>query len=383
MTARTLRKLLREPIWFVLLGAAIVGAILGTALAHEQIIDPAQAVFGRAWRGDSSETRALLGGLFGFQVTIAALMLSLNAMVMKSAAYQYSPRLIPLYLKNAPIRRAVPMFVLLMAYLLAAVREVGLVADESVRPRMVISVAVGLLFVSLTILLVDLIRTFRFIRVERVLGLIRDATYAAAKRVRARVERLPLDPVANPAQPIDASALVAGEAGYLVDVDLQRLTQLAAVARVRTRIGRAIGDYVDEGEVIGWVASDDGGPADRRIAHDIVDTLVINPVRELDYDPAWFRGFGSSSTSPIVPSPRPPTTPTPPSKRSTSSVRCFATWGAFLSAIGTSSTRTVACAFRSKPRTCASSSQLPSVGPSTTVPSTPTYSRDCSRLCSK
>src|SRR5258706_8629609 len=139
-------------------------------------------------------------------------------MVMKGAAYQYSTRLIPLYVQNAPLRRSLPLFVLLGAYILAATRELGLVADVGERPRFVISVAVLLLLVTVSFLLVDLYRTFRFVRVERVLELARDATYAAAKRVRARIERLRLDPAAALELPLDASALVARESGYLVDV---------------------------------------------------------------------------------------------------------------------------------------------------------------------
>ena len=135
MTARNLRKLFREPIWFVLLGAAVVGAILGNTLAHEPGTDAARTVIGRAWRGDPSDTRAVLGALLGFQVTMVAMLFSLNAVVMKSAAYQYSPRLIPLYIKNAPIRRELPLLVLLAAYLLAATRELGLVAEVLVGLR--------------------------------------------------------------------------------------------------------------------------------------------------------------------------------------------------------------------------------------------------------
>ena len=288
MNARNLRKLLREPIWFVLIGAAIVGAILGITLAHEPTSEASRIVFGRAWSADPAETRGVLAGLFGFQITVLTLVLSLNAMVMKEAAYQYSPRLIPLYLKNAPIGRVMPMFALLGAYTLAAVRELGLVQDDGTRPRLVVSAAVFLLFVTLGLLTIDIFRTFRFVRVERVLGLVRDATYAAAKRVRDRVERLPLDPNAVLGLPPDATALVAGEAGYLVDVDVARLTRLAQRARVRARICRAIGEYVDQDDVIGWVASDDGRPvgAETTLARDLARTLVIHPVRELDYDPS-------------------------------------------------------------------------------------------------
>ena len=195
MNARFSRKLMREPIWFVLLAALLVGVVVGKALAHEPTNDATDAIFGHAWRGDPADTRAMLATLLGFQVTALTVILSLNAMVIKAAAYQYSPRLVPLYLRNAPIRRALPLFVLLMGYILGALRELGLVADQTERPRSVVSGAVGILFVALVFLMFDVVRTFRFIRVERVLGLVRDATYAAAKRIGGRVARLRSTPV--------------------------------------------------------------------------------------------------------------------------------------------------------------------------------------------
>jgi uncharacterized membrane protein len=286
MNARNLLKVLREPLWFVLIAALVAGAILGIELVHEQTNEAAQVVFGRAWKGDPGETRAVLGTIFGFEITIVALLLSLNGMVIKSAAYQYSTRLVPLYVQHAPIRRALPWFVLLAAYLLASVREIGLVANEDVRPRPVVSVAVILVAIALAFLIVDLFRTFRFVRVERVLGLVRDSTYAAAKRVRRRVARLPLDASAVLELPVDASALVARESGYLVDVRVRQLARLAEKARVRARVSHPIGHYVDEGDVIGWASADDGRPLDPNVARKLAATLVINPVRELDYDPA-------------------------------------------------------------------------------------------------
>src|SRR5262249_28599059 len=141
------------------------------------------------------------------------------------------------------------------------------------------------LVIALVLLLVDLVRTFRFLRVERVLGLARDATYDAAKRVRARVERLPLDHTATLELPLDASALVAPEPGYIVDVDVEGLLKLAEGAGLRARINHAIGDYVDEGEVIGWVASGDGAQVSVGAAHELSSTLAISDVREIDYDP--------------------------------------------------------------------------------------------------
>ena len=39
----------------------------------------------------------------------------------------------------------------------------------------------------------------------------------------------------------------------------------AMSAGVRVRICQAIGDYVNEGEVIGWASSDEGRPFDVRL----------------------------------------------------------------------------------------------------------------------
>jgi uncharacterized membrane protein len=309
MTARKLRKLIREPIWFVLIAALVVGAILGTTFAHEPLRDAGRVAFGRAWRGDSSETRAALVGLLGFQVTIFTLLLSLNAMVVKGAAYQHSPRLIPLYVAHAPIRRSLPVFAFLTGYLLGAFRELGLVPHEGVKPRSVISLAVIILTLALLLAMADLFRTFSFVRVERVLGLVRDATYQAAKRVRSRVGRLPLDGTESLPLPEDASALIAPASGYVVDVRLRRLVRIARSVAVRARVSRGIGDYVDQGDVIGWVASDRGNPVSTRVAHDVAATLVISAVRELDYDPALGiriivdvanRALGSSANDPYT-----------------------------------------------------------------------------------
>ncbi|HKQ71058.1 MAG TPA: DUF2254 family protein [Polyangiaceae bacterium] len=286
MHLRRLRKLFHDPIWFVLLGAVVSGALAGHVFAREENSDAVPILLGKAWNADSTETRAVLGTIFGFLATIVALVLSLNGVIIKSASYQYSPRLVPLYLRNAPLRRALPVLAFLGAYLIAALRELGLLADDLVRPRFVVSGAVAVLFVGILFLVVELIRTFRFIRVERVLGLVRDATFAAVRRVRGRVDRLALDADASLELPLDATALVARSPGYLVDVHLRRLARIARNARVRARICHAIGDYVDEGGVIGWVASDDGRPVSAALTRELALTLVVSAVREIDYDPA-------------------------------------------------------------------------------------------------
>jgi len=146
--------------------------------------------------------------------------------------------------------------------------------------------AVALLVIALVFLAIDIFSTFRFIRVEQVLGLARDATLAAAKRVRDRQRRLPLAASATLELPIDATALVARESGYIVDVDIPRLARIARRRRVRSRICRPVGDFVANGEIIGWAASDEGRSLGRRLMRDLAATLAVGAARELDQDPA-------------------------------------------------------------------------------------------------
>ncbi|MFP2924356.1 DUF2254 domain-containing protein [Pyxidicoccus sp. 3LG] len=285
-TTRRLLKLLREPYWLLLLGLLGLGVALGIRLSHQQI-EAAPGYFGLAWKGDPSETRSALTTLFGLQITVLTVVLSLNAPVIQSAANQYSPRLVPIYLRSAPLRRAIPFFALSSGYILAALRELGLIADVGVRPRPVLSGAVVLTLGALFILVFCMIRTFRFMRVERVLGLVQELIVSATeRRIQARLKRLPLDPAATLALPADATALEAPASGYLAEIDLRRLAQRARKWRVRARVCIIVGEYVDKDDVVGWVAAEGGGPVDSRALRSLADALVITAAREPGCDPA-------------------------------------------------------------------------------------------------
>jgi len=287
MAARRLRKLFREPFWLVLIGCLIAGAILGTLVGRDTTDEITAAVLGRAWRKTPEETRGFLMTLLGLQLTVLTIVVMLDASMIQSAANQYSPRLVPYYLKKVPFRKALPMFALSSTYILAAVREVGLGADQAARPRPVMSVAVILVLVAFLLLAVSMIRTYRFLRVERVLALVRAATMDAIARREAMMSRLTLDTMGTLALPADASALTAPAAGYLVEVDVGRVERIARKADVRVRISRAVGDYCDAGEVVGWAGRDAGGPIDARAARRLTAALSMAPVREADLDPAY------------------------------------------------------------------------------------------------
>ena len=184
-----LRTIFGQPFWLVLIGALVLGVILGTLMARETSNDIIEPVLGKAWRKSASDTRSFLMTMLSLQLTVVALVVSMNAPMIQSAANQYSPRLVPFYLRNVPFRRALPMFVLTTGFIIAGVREVGFGMDEAVRPRPVLSGAVTLVLFAFAMLATAMIRTYRFLRVELILALVR---LGIAKRSaqRSSVSRL-------------------------------------------------------------------------------------------------------------------------------------------------------------------------------------------------
>lgn len=282
-----LRRILRQPYWFVLIVCLIMGGVLGTLAARETTNELAVAVLGNAWVKTTAEARTFLMTMLSLQLTVLALVVSLNTPMIQAAANQYSPRLVPYYLRSVPFRRALPIFVLTAATLLAAVREVGYDRENLARPRIVLSIGATLVLVSFLVLATAMIRTYRYMRVERILGLVRESTFAAIDRRAARLRGLPLAGGAALSLPADATALVAPASGYLAEVDVRGILRIARRAGVRVRISRSVGDHFDEGEVIGWARADRGQVIPVRLARRLARRLMIAPVRESELDPAY------------------------------------------------------------------------------------------------
>ncbi|WP_236518084.1 DUF2254 domain-containing protein [Sandaracinus amylolyticus] len=288
MRHRTLRRLLADPFYLVMIAALVLGATLGRLVAREGLGEELTYALGRAWRGTPDGAREALATMFGLQFTVLTIVLSLNAPVVQSAANQYSPRLVPFYLKNAPLRRAVPLFVLATGYIVAALRELGLAATQTPRPQPIVTGALALLVGAFALLMIDLNRTFRFMRVERVLALVRQSAFEAADRLRDDARSLALDRVARLALPAWAHPLPSPASGYVVRVDVARLARVARRAGVRVRISRPVGDYVDEGEVVGWVMTDAAsGPVPPRVIARLASALEASPTRDPEYDPGY------------------------------------------------------------------------------------------------
>ncbi len=288
MVARRFWRFVGNPLWLLLLVAVVFGAALGVALGSIEHDEGAAGLFSEAWRRNSDDTRAALGTLFGLQITVMTIVLSLNSSTLQASANQYSPRLVPFYLKGAPLRRTIPVFAFSAAYTIAAVKVLGLVEEGVARPRPAISAAFFMLLATFVALVTGMFKTFAMLRVERVLVLVKRATLEAVERLQESVRGLTLAPNATLVLPPTAVPLRAHRGGYLAEIDVDGLVEGARNTGLRVRICRATGDYVDKEEIIGWAAPErTGGPVDERAARAVANSVRIARSRELDYDPLY------------------------------------------------------------------------------------------------
>jgi uncharacterized membrane protein len=167
-----------------------------------------------------------------------------------------------------------------------------------------------LLLATSAVLVLGVFKTFPMLRVERILSLVRRSTVDALERVEATLVGMPLAFGGGLALPPNAAPVRAGGCGYIVEVDVRTLVSRARRARLRVRICRAVGEYVDRDEIVGWAVREGGGTsADLQSVRSLARAVTIAPNRELDHDPIYgvrilsdvaARALSSSSNDPYT-----------------------------------------------------------------------------------
>jgi hypothetical protein len=195
---------------------------------------------------------------------------------------------VPYYLKHVPLRRVSPIFALSFGYIVAAVREVGMHADEGVRPRIVISGAVTIAVLAFVLLAVSIVRTYGLMRVERVLALVRDATVEALARRAARMRRLRLVPSATLTPGLGRRP--GARAGLRLSGRGRRPRDFARIARRAVRASASAAPSATTSTKARWSAGrawTATGSSARGSRGGWAATLIMSPTREPDTDPAY------------------------------------------------------------------------------------------------
>jgi uncharacterized membrane protein len=227
----------------------------------------------------------LLIGIAGTMVTVIALLLGLTVVALQLSSTQYSPRLLRNFLRDRPNQIVLSVFVATFAYSAAGLYTVGVSGGSRTGtfPRLAVSGALVLLFISLGLLvyfadhLVHSIQVDAIMRVaERgTLGVIRDGLFPGAQDA--------------PEVPEWAAAVASQRSGYVQSVRPRRLLAEAARLGVCLRLRPRVGEHVVAGTTLAWIwaaSPHDPAPDPRAFVPVLREGVRIGFERTLEQDAA-------------------------------------------------------------------------------------------------
>src|SRR5712671_4410789 len=133
-----------------------------------------------AFQGTPDDARNLLIGIAGTMVTVIALLLGLTVVALQLSSTQFSPRLLRNFLRDRPNQVVLSAFVATFAYSAAGLYTVGVSGGNRTAafPRLAVSGAIVLLFVSLGLLVFFADHLLHSIQVDAIMETVQRNTLA-------------------------------------------------------------------------------------------------------------------------------------------------------------------------------------------------------------
>lgn len=257
-----------------------------------------------AFQGTADDARVLLISISSTMVTVIALVLGLTVVALQLSSTQFSPRLLRNFLRDRPTQIVLSGFLATFVYSAGGLFTVGLKAGSrtQVYPRLAVSVALFLLFISLGMVIYfpdHLAHSIQIDAINRRVEL--NTRRAIAEEDNATVEE------AAPRIPEWAVPLLGRKSGYIQTVNPQLLLPLVRDADVTICLRKKVGEHVVEGTVVAWVwapALEDPRPDPETFEAAIAADVRIGFERTVEQDVAFgIRqqiDIGSKALSPAV-----------------------------------------------------------------------------------
>src|SRR5262245_62140950 len=240
-----LSEYVRGSLW-VLPTLSVLAALAAGSLLSLVSIGPHSPL---SFQGTSDDARTLLIGIAGTMVTVIALLLGLTVVALQLSSTQFSPRLLRNFLRDRPNQIVLSVFVATFAYSAAGLYTVGVSGGSRTGsfPRLAVSGALVLLFVSLGLLVYFADHLVHSIQVDAIMRVAERGTLAVI-----RDGLLPGAPDA-PEVPGWAAAVASQRSGYVQSVRPGRLLAGAAGHGVCLRLRPRVGEHVVAGTTLAWI----------------------------------------------------------------------------------------------------------------------------------
>lgn len=145
-----LKEYVGGSLWVLPSVAALLALAVGYGISQIEV-PPSSPLNWLAFQGTADDARALLITVSSTVVTVIALVLGLTVVALQLSSTQFSPRLLRNFLRDRGTQVALSTFIATFVYSAAGLFTVGLEAGTrtEVYPRLAVSGAIALLFLSL------------------------------------------------------------------------------------------------------------------------------------------------------------------------------------------------------------------------------------------
>jgi uncharacterized membrane protein len=274
------REEARGSLWVIPM-ACVIGALLLGVLLSQVDVGPTSLL---AFQGTAEDARALLGGISGTMVTVIAVVLGLAVVALQLSSTQFSPRLLRNFLRDRTNQVVLGVLVGTFAYSAGGLFTVGVSGGERSAefPRFAVSVAIGLLFLSLGLLVYFAHHLAHSIQVDSIMRVVEQRTLPVicADVFTAEDEDLP-------GPPPWAVTVTARRSGYVQAVALRQLAAAATSRRVTVQLHVHVGGHVVARTVLAfvWAATPDEPPPSVEFLQSLLERAVrIGFERTLEQD---------------------------------------------------------------------------------------------------
>jgi uncharacterized membrane protein len=278
-----LREYVRGSLWVLPTLSVLAALAAGAALSSVSVGSRSPLAF----QGTPDDARTLLFGITGTMITIIALLLGLTVVALQLSSTQFSPRLLRNFLRDRPNQVVLSAFVATFAYSAAGLYTVGVSAGNRTAsyPRLAVSGALVLLFLSLGLLVYFADHLVHSIQVDAImeavqcntLAVIRDGLLTGGQEAPAAV-------------PAWAVPVASRRSGYVQAVHPGTLLPHVARHGVCLRLRLRVGEHVVAGTTLAWVwrpSSSDPAPDPRDLTRVLDAGVRIGFERTLEQDAAF------------------------------------------------------------------------------------------------
>ena len=277
-----LREYVRGSLWVLPTLSVLVALAAGAVLSSVSVGSQSPLAF----QGTADDARTLLFGITGTVITIIALLLGLTVVALQLSSTQFSPRLLRNFLRDRPNQVVLSAFVATFAYCAAGLYTVGVSAGSRTAsyPRLAVSGALVLLFISLGLLVYFADHLVHSIQVDAIMETVQSNTLAVIE------DGLLGGGQEAPEVPAWAVPVVSRDSGYVQAVHPGMLLPCAARHGVCLRLRPRVGEHVVAGTALAWVWRPSCGDAapDPRDFTGVLDAGVrIGFERTLEQDAAF------------------------------------------------------------------------------------------------